>query len=319
MGAWSSLERSGDHVVLEVGDRPMPRLTDRCWASRRTCGVVPAVDIEMARAAILLALLLAGCGGSEVAAPVPERPADTLVVLSDANRLTAIDVESGRRVSRRVRSLPACGAELFVTGGRVVFSAVVKGRTTVYSLPLSLDGRPKRLGTAHAFYPSTAGRVWLAGTDCDQSASHGLREVTVDGRETFERGGPLPGDWVAGAVPEGLVILDEREEFVWDPRTGRIAETRFDAEAVPSPDRSLVAVPVAARRRWSVDLVDGDTRTPIRGSTTGRRWYPELSWSAGSRLFIRDGFRVKTYRPGDARAERLSFRLPRSTVAIAAG
>jgi hypothetical protein len=26
----ASLQRSGEHVVLEVGDRPMPRLADRC-------------------------------------------------------------------------------------------------------------------------------------------------------------------------------------------------------------------------------------------------------------------------------------------------
>ena len=273
------------------------------------------VVIEMTRKAILVALLLVGCGGGEAAAPVPERPADTLVVLSDANRLTAIDAESGRRVTRRVRSLPACGADLFVTGGHIVFSAVVRGATTVYSVPLTLDRRPRRLGTAHVFLPSAVdGRVWLAGTDCDHSASHGLREVTVDGEVTFERAGPMPGDWFAGVVPEGLVMLDEREDFVWDPRTGRTAETSFDPDAVPSPDRSLIALPVCVRDRCSVSL--GGAR--IRGSGTGR-WYPELSWSAGGRLFIRDGFRVKTYRPGDARAERLPFRLPRSTVAIAAG
>jgi hypothetical protein len=269
------------------------------------------VEIEMARTAILVALLLVGCGGAEAAAP--ERTADTLVYLSNENRLTAIDVESGRRVTRRVRTLPACGAELFVTGGRIVFSAVMKGETTVYSLPLSLDGRPRRLGTAHVFLPSVDGRVWLVGTDCDQ-VSEGVREVTVDGDVMFERGGPVPGDWVAGAVPEGLVVLDERDDFVWDPRTGRKAETSFDPEAVPSPDGSLVAKPAHVGRRWHVTL--GETRIP--GSATGR-WYPELSWSAGGRLFIRAGFRVKAYRPGDARAETLPFRLPRSTVAIAGG
>jgi hypothetical protein len=260
----------------------------------------------MALIAMLLALL----------APPPEPSAGTLVYLSDGNRLTAIDVASGQRVTRRVRSLPACGAELFVTGGHVVFSAVVKGATTVYSIPLTLNERPRRLGTAHVFLPSVVdGRVWLAGTDCDQSASHGLREVTVDGEVTFERAGPVPGNWVAGVVPEGLVVLDERDDFVWDPRSGRTAETRFDFDAVPSPDRSLVAVSVETQRRWSVELAG----TAIRGSATGRD-YPELHWSHSTgRLFIRDGFRMLAYRPGDARAERLPFRLPRSTIAVAAG
>jgi hypothetical protein len=260
---------------------------------------------------VLIAMLLA------LLAPPPEPPAGTLVYLSDANRLTAIDVATGQRVTRRVRSLPGCGAELFVTGGHVVFSAVVKGRTTVYSIPLTLDRRPKRLGTAHVFGPSaTDGRVWLAGTDCDRAEMTGIREVSVDGEVTFERAGRVPGNWVAAAVPEGLVVLDEQEDFVWDPRTGRTAEASFDFDAVPSPDGSLVATPVQAGRRWSVALGGGGT---IRGSATGRS-FPELAWSRSSgRLFIRSGFRVKTYRPGDARAVRLPFRLPRSTVAVAAG
>jgi hypothetical protein len=267
----------------------------------------PAVEIPMVLIAMLLALL----------APPPEPPAGTLVFLSDANRLTAIDVASGQRVTRRVRSLPACGAELFVTGGHVVFSAVVKGATTVYSIPLTLDRRPTRLGTAHVFVPSaTDGRVWLAGTDCDWTEMAGVREVSVDGEVTFESRERVPGNWVAAAAPDGLVVLDERDDFVWDPRTGRTAETSFDPEAVPSPDGSLVAMPVRAGRRWSVALADGGA---IRGSSTGR-WFPDLAWSRSSgRLFIRSGFRVKTYRPGDARAVRLPFRLPRSTVAVAAG
>ncbi len=147
-----------------------------------------------------------------------------------------------------------------------------------------------------------------------------MREVSVDGEVMFESERRVPGNWVAGAVEGGLVVLDEREDFVWDPRTGRTTDVTFDLDAVPSPDGSLVALPVQTRRRWSVALVDAaGTRTAIRGSATGRR-FPELAWSRSSgRLFIRDGFRVKAYRPGDARAERLPFRLPRSTVAVAAG
>lgn len=263
----------------------------------------------------LIAMLLA------LLAPPPQPPAGTLVVLSDANRLTAIDVASRRRETRRVRTLPACGAELFVTGGQIVFSAVVKGRTTVFSIPLTLDRRPRRLGAAHVFVPSAVeGRIWLAGTDCHRTAMVGVREVSVEGEVTFDSDARVPGNWVAGAVPDGLVVFNERADFVWDPRTGRTAQASFDPDGVPSPDGSRLAVPVHAQRRWSVELVDARTgaRTPIRGSATGR-WFPELAWSEGGRLFIRDGFRVKAYRPGAARAERLPFRLPRTTIAFAAG
>ena len=128
----------------------------------------------MARVAIvsILGLLaLSGCGAAELPpAAVPDRPAGTLVFVSGENRLTAVDVASGRRTSRRIRSVPSCGAQLFVTGGHIVFSGIVKGWTTVFSIPLALDRRPRRLGAAHMFVESaTDGRVWLAGTDCDDS------------------------------------------------------------------------------------------------------------------------------------------------------
>jgi hypothetical protein len=74
----------------------------------------------MARSAIVCFLaatgLLAGCGRAEtapVAAPdaravaVSERLAGTIVFASDENRLTTIDVATGRRTSLRVRAIPA--------------------------------------------------------------------------------------------------------------------------------------------------------------------------------------------------------------------
>ena len=322
------------------------------------------VGIGMARIGILVALLLVGCGTAEsTAPPVAEQPAGTLVVLSADNRLTAIDVASGRRVTRLVRSLPACGAELVVTGGHIVFSAVIRGATTVFSIPLSLDRRPMRLGTAHQFVRSArAGRVWLAGTDCDRTAMVGVREVSVEGEVTFESARRMPGNSVTAAVPEGLVVSDDRELFVWEPGTGRTrarlplemvfgahgsrlagcatgsdckdlavvdAATgrtvarpggRLDVGATFSPDGSWLAVPARAGRRWTVALVDARTgaATLVRG-LRARQWYPDLRWSSSGWLFIRTGFRVLAYRPGAARVERLPIRLPRSTIAVAAG
>lgn len=54
----------------------------------------------------LVLVLLSGCGGAEREPAVTEKPQGTLVVLADENRLTTIDVASGRRATRRVRSLP---------------------------------------------------------------------------------------------------------------------------------------------------------------------------------------------------------------------
>jgi hypothetical protein len=321
----------------------------------------------MARTAIvslLAAALLSGCGAAEPpAVSVPERPAGTIVVLSDSNRLTAIDVATGRRTARRIRSVPACGAELFVTGGHIVFSAVLKGRTTVFSVPLALDRRPRRLGAAHMFVASaTEGRVWLTGTDCDRVRMVGVRELTVNGEMTFENDRRVPGTYVAGAVPEGLLVSRGRTLDVWDPVTG--AARRLDLEwawgiegsllagcvagsecntlaildvasgrSVPvrsserrvldmggafSPGGGLLATPARKGRRYAVALVDARTgrHTIIPGSRTGRV-YPELEWARSSGwLFIRDGRRLRAYRPGAGRAETLPIRLPRSALAF---
>jgi hypothetical protein len=177
----------------------------------------------MALVCIVAVVLLSGCGAAGAAPPEPAaaRPAGTIVYASDDNRLTTFDVASGIATSRRIRSVPACGAELFVTGGHIVFSGFANGRTTVFSIPLSLDRRPTRLGTAHMFVPSaTDGRVWLAGTDCDRRRMVGVREVTIDSQVTFENDRRVPGSWVTGAVPGGLVVHRGRAMFAWDPVTG---------------------------------------------------------------------------------------------------
>jgi hypothetical protein len=84
--------------------------------------------------------------------PVPQ-PAETIVFVSDANRLNVVEVMSGELRSREMTSLAGCGPELVVEDGRVVFAGMTRRRTTVMSLPLSLSGRPAaRL--AHAFVPS---------------------------------------------------------------------------------------------------------------------------------------------------------------------
>jgi hypothetical protein len=183
--------------------------------------------------ALVAALALSGPAAGE-------RPAGTLVFASDENRLTAVDVATGRRAVRRIRAVPGCGARLFVTGGHVVFSGVAGGLTTVFSIPLSLDRRPTRLGSAHLFVPSaTDGRVWLVGTDCDSPRMVGVREVAVDGRVTLESDRRVPGSWVDAAVPGGLAVYRRRETLAWDAATGAVR--RLGLENAFGARGSLVA------------------------------------------------------------------------------
>jgi hypothetical protein len=318
----------------------------------------------MARSAIVWILVATGLlAGAEPTASVGPAPVSegTIVFASDSNRLTAIDLATGRRTSRRIRAIPACGAQLFVTGGRIVFAGMSRGVTTAYALPLSLDRRPTRLGSAHSIVPSaTDGRVWLVGTDCDVDAMVGVREVAVDGAVTFESGLRVPG-WVDGATPQGLLVYFRRAVYLWDPATGKRRALGLEwmssahgslvagsvggsdltildsatGRAVParragrhqlegggafSPDGSLLATAARVGRRWSVALVDPRTgkATIVPGTRTGKV-YPELTWSRSSgRLFIRAGRRIMAYRPGEARARALPFRLPVTAVAFAA-
>jgi hypothetical protein len=216
---------------------------------------------------VAAALLLSGAaGGSD--APSVEAPSGTLVFVSGTNRLTAIDVASGRRTVRRVASVASCAAEVYVSGGRVIFGGMRKGRTIVFSAPLSLDAPPMRLGGAHAYVPSaTDGRVWLAGVDCSRPRMTGVREVTVDGRVTVESGRRVPGSWLAGAVPGGLVIQRRRTLLVWDPSTDRTVR-RLDVDAVTEVHGNRL-VGCDARCR-SLLIVNAETGERVAVRRSGR-------------------------------------------------
>jgi hypothetical protein len=225
----------------------------------------------MALVCILAVVLLSGCGaaGAAPSDPAAARPAGTIVYASDDNRLTTFDVASGSATSRRIRSVPACGAQLFVTGGHIVFSAFANGRTTVYSIPLSLDRRPTRLGTAHMLVPSaTDGRVWLAGTDCDRRRMVGVREVAVDGQVTFETDRRVPGPYVTGAVPDGLVVHRRRAMFVWDPVSG--TDRRLGLEWIFGVRGSLPAGCAAASDCDDLAIVDSASGRTVSALDGGR-------------------------------------------------
>ena len=204
------------------------------------------------------------------AAPVAsERPAGKLVAVSGPNRLTVIDVATRRRTARRLRSLAGCGPELAIVGGRVVFAGIRGGRTDVLSLPLTLDGKPTYLGSAHSFVPSaTAGRVWLAGTVCTRERMDVVRELTADGKVTSESRRRVPGSPLAGAVERGLIVQRMRDVALWDPRTDSVdqldLETVADVRgnvvvgcATDSSCRELAIVDVANDRKMTLRPLPG--------------------------------------------------------------
>jgi hypothetical protein len=231
------------------------------------------------RPRILAVVVLSGlpaCGGEapRPAAPhrvVSERPAGTLVYVSGSNRLTAVDVASGRRRVRRVPSVAQCGPELHVTAGHVVFAGLRGDRTTVFAAPVSLDAPPVRLGAAHMYVPSaTAGRVWLAGLDCDRRRMVGIREVTVGGRVTVASRRRVPGTWLAAAVRGGLVVQRGRSLLVWDPTTGRTVR-RLALAAVTSATGDAVVGCTNRSRCRDLAIVDAASSRTVVARPHGRR------------------------------------------------
>ena len=226
--------------------------------------------------AIVALLALPGCGGDSPRATAPqsrvgEQPAGTLVYLSGSNRLTAVDVASGRRRVRKVSAVATCGPELYVTAGHVVFAGVKRGRTTVFAAPVALDRPPVRLGAAHAFVPSaTEGRVWLAGVDCDRTAMVGVQEVAVGGRVTVASPRRVPGSWLAAAVHGGLVIQRGRSLLVWDPSTGRTLR-RLPLAAVTESHGDLLIGCTIRSRCSDLAVVDAATPRTVVARPTGRR------------------------------------------------
>lgn len=246
------------------------------WRVRFVCGsmVRPGILIGLALAGVLAAPLSGrGDGGTDqndgggAAATAGGRPTGTLVFVLRSSRLGAIDVASGRMTLRRVPALAACGPELHVTAGRVVFAGLRRGRTVVYSAPVSLERQPTRLGAAHAFVPSaTEGRVWLAGADCSRRTMVGVREVTVDGQVAVSNDRRVPEGWIAGAIDGGLVIQRRRALVVWNPRT-RSSARRLPLEAVGDAHGNRLIGCLRSRCRKLV-LVDAASASAVAARPT---------------------------------------------------
>jgi hypothetical protein len=241
----------------------------------------------MRRALPFLLVFATGCGAvaeSPRPASLRERPSGTIVSVDGSNRLTSIDVATGRRTVRRVTAVASCGPQMYVTGGRVIFAGFRRGRTIVFSAPLSLDRRPTRLGIAHNFVPSaTEGRVWLAGTTCTRARMVGAREVTVDGEVTAETRRRVPGEWVAGAVADGLVLGRDRNHAIWDPATGRVVR-RFDLGAAGESRGDLIVSCASGTNCRELAIVDTATGQTVRPQAAGYRIFPGGRFSPDGKL-----------------------------------
>ena len=108
------------------------------------------------------------------------------------------------------------------------------------------------------------GAVWLAGTDCDRRRMIGVRETTAGGQVTFSSGRRVPAGWVVGAVDGGLVVQDNRDASVWDPRTAR--RERVPLRLVAAARRRLVAGCTPGSRCRELTILD----TSSRQATTSR-------------------------------------------------
>jgi WD40 repeat protein len=151
----------------------------------------------------------------------------------EGTNMTVIDLATGESRPLHLPEFASGDAQfkLEPTGGKLIFRGSSGTEAGAYAIDQDLHGDAQLLGTSWYFAPSaTDGRVWLMILDPDSPPTVGglkaVREVTVDGRTTVEDTGPPPGDWVVGAVGDGLLIQEDGL-LVWDPRSGRIV-SRLD-------------------------------------------------------------------------------------------
>jgi len=260
------------------------------------------VLLLMATSVVAALLLLPGSGGeARPAAASPhgdiapsERPAGTLVFVTGSGRLVAIDVASGRRVTRRVPAIASCGPEMHVTGGHVVFAGVRNDHTVVFSVPVTLERRPRLLGRAHAFAPSaTEGRVWLVGTDCHRPMMAGYREVTVHGSTIRVSRVRVPGAWLAAATPAGLVVQRGRAGLgIWDPATRATRTLGLDGVSDARGER----LTGCARSCSTPAIVDTETGRTVVARWSGRGRLGDARFSPDGSILAAPAFSHRRWR-----------------------
>jgi hypothetical protein len=214
-------------------------------------------DMRLQIALPLAALALAGSAGP-AGGGAANRPTGTLVVVHRSeDRLTSIDLATGRRRTLKAPWLARCASAPYVTGGRLVVAGH-RGRSAVtFTLDPSLRGPRRNLGPDWLATPSQRdGRLWMIDPPPTHFTSFpGLREVTVDGRVTFRTHRHVPAWNVQGSVDQGLLLERNNRLLVWDPRTGKVVR-RAPGVFVVGTYGSLVASCGRGECRLGVQIAD---------------------------------------------------------------
>ena len=223
------------------------------------------------------------------AAPRPAGPPDGRLVLAvlSPERVIVADPLTGRTRERELRSGTLCHGPLIVTGDRVVYFDLRRGRLVAHAAPLDRLGRDRPVAAAGlAEAEAHAGAEFLT-TDGRARCRGSCRRVEI-------RNGP------ALDAPPGI-----------RPQAG--------PRAAFSPDGRRLALPVevAGRPRFAVVDVERDAWTVAPGAQAGD--YAALAWSpSGDWLYLAArGARLLAWRGGSARPRALRIRTGGRVMSIA--
>ncbi|MEX2623010.1 MAG: hypothetical protein WD651_04735 [Acidimicrobiia bacterium] len=224
----------------------------------------------MKRAALLVALMLAACFGSESTDTPPEsldEDTGSFVYLTTDHSLTIVDVDRQRVTVNPLQELASGDPQYRLVRRGDVLAAY--GQTSIGPAVFVIDPdrpeQPTLLDEAWFFVPSThEERVWLAILD-DASpdtvrALAAVREVTLDGTATIADVRPPDGSWPVGAVADGLMFQSDTDLALWDPVSRSLVDSFPGPFPVATWNNRLVTC-AACDEVHLIDLDTGQSRT----------------------------------------------------------
>jgi hypothetical protein len=239
------------------------------------------------RTFLLVALTLAGFGGGE--------PPDGRLVLGVAGYddrvggftrewAAVADPRTGAIRKRRLVGGTLCNGPVVVVGDRVVFSGHRGRRAVARSLPLSLSGPARVVGSADVFTASPGEpSLWLGLWRRASGSVLSLDEVSPNGNRLVRARALLPrGGMLHGALQRALVMTSGRWLIVWDLFRDLPVRVARDASFVASAE---------SRFAWC----RGDCRTLAIWRSRGQRTLalpPGARWLGSEGSFSPDGLEL---------------------------